>query len=218
MGTKDLWKVIRMEPAQYKISVRNRQVSVLAVTDRTWVSPCRFRPDLKTSLTEEQTGTTTSRNGTNIQLRCLDADTGCFTLMGMFPVSTVTRNIRGCSSHVEANHGLAKVCGQRIAHYSSSWAGENCVAALKVVCRSEAPIGLHEEQVALLQSIRKTRAEAIEVLANVWGEIRSYHRRVTTCHHLNHRHHFVRERNLRKAKFSGQCSNLLLMLWERIGM
>ena len=207
-----------MEPAQYKISVRNRQVSVLAVTDRTWVSPCRFRPDLKTSLTEKQTGTTTSRNGTNIQLRCLDADTGCFTLMGMFPVSTVTRNICGCSSHVETNNGLAKVCGQRITHHSSSWAGENCVAALKVVCRSEAPIGLHEEQVALLQSIRKTRAEAIEVLANVWGEIRSNHRCVTTRHHLNHRHHFVRERNLRKAKFSGQRSNLLFMLWERIGV
>ena len=207
-----------MEPAQYKISVRNRQVSVLAITDRARMGSCRFRPNLKTSLTEEQTGATTSRNGTNIQLRCLDADTGRFTLMGMFPVSTVTRNICGCSSHVEANHGLVKVCGQRITHHSSSWAGENCVAALKVVCCSEAPIRLHEEQVALLQSIRKTRAEAIEVLANVWGEIRSHHRRVTTRHHLNHRHHFVRERNLRKAKFSGQRSNLLFMLWERIGV
>ena len=73
--------------------------------------------------------------------------------MGMFPISTVTRNIRGGASHVEANHGLAKVCGQRIADYSSSWTGENRIAALKAVCRSETPIGLHEEQVALFQSI-----------------------------------------------------------------
>ena len=58
MRTKDLWKVIRVEPTQYKISVRNRQVSLLAITDRTWVSPCRFRPDLKASLAEEQAGTT----------------------------------------------------------------------------------------------------------------------------------------------------------------
>ena len=122
---------------------------------------CRFRTDLKASLAKEQAGTTARSNSADVQLSGLDTDTSRFALMSVFPVSTVTRNIGRCPSHVKANHGLAELRGQRIPHHTSSRARENRIAALKTVCSSEATIRLHEEQAALFQPIQKTRAETI---------------------------------------------------------
>ena len=125
----------RQEPAQYKVSIGDSQRATLfPVAYRARVSPGRFRSHLVEAPFKEETGATASSHCVDIQLGCLDAHPGDFSLEDMLVLLVVARDVGAGAAHVKTYNrleilgvlessviSLVLYRGDGIAHDSTCW-------------------------------------------------------------------------------------------------
>ena len=79
-----------MQAPQHQVSVSDRQISILPVTDRSWMRPRGFRTNFEQAVPKKQTGTSSGRYCLDVHLRSLDAYPGSFRFMHQFVILSVT--------------------------------------------------------------------------------------------------------------------------------
>ena len=217
-GSKDFGEVVWVQPSEDKVGVGDGKVAVFAVTHGAGMRPGRFRADLEEAVAEKKPRAAACRHSLDVHLRGLNADSSGFGFVREFVVGAVARHVGGSAAHVKADHGLSQIGGQRVAHHSAGGAGEDGVAALEVIGSGESAVGLHEKQLRGFQPVRKSRTEAVEVVADVRGQVGVHGGGVAPGDHLDHRHDLVRERNLREADLAGQFSDFSFVIRNRVGV
>ncbi len=111
--------------------------------------------------------------------------------MDQFVLAAVAGDVGGGAAHVKADDRLSFMVGpggHGVADHPAGRSGEDGPAAGKVVSRGETAVRAHELEVDMLQVLFEAAAEAVQVGADVRGQVGVDHGGVAPGHHFDHRH------------------------------
>mmetsp|Transcript_1772 Transcript_1772/g.5568 ORF Transcript_1772/g.5568 Transcript_1772/m.5568 type:complete len:250 (+) Transcript_1772:1819-2568(+) len=104
----------------------------------------------------------------------------------------------------------------RIANVAAGRAGEHRAEARERVGWRKATVRLHEGDVDLADAVVEARDERVEVLADLWCEVRVGRRGVAARYEANHRQSAAGARHLLEAELGRQLRDGILVLLEGV--
>ena len=201
----------RINPPKKQIAIGNGKRPALAIAGRAGVRARAFWPDAIACAVKGANRTAARGYGVDLHHRCGNPHPRDHTVAGQFIVTSVMRDIRAGSAHVEANQLLVpkRLASSDHADHPARWPRQNCILAAKRTHFGQSAVRLHETQAI---GFGQFCAKSIGVAPQHRGEIGIHHRRIAARDQFDERRDLMAGADLCKAHFARKFGQPRLVL------